>query len=124
MQSEDRCPANDARYRHLNVVIESTRALDRRINGVDTIRGTDYDHPSTLLDPIEKRQQLRDQRDFILVYHPTAVRRYRIKLVNQHDARRRGSSASENPPYILFTLADPFGQNLRPTDDFQMRVGL
>jgi len=79
----------------LYLAVEAPGAPECGIDAVDAVRRADDDHLSARFEAVHHRQQLRDDAALNLAGHVLALRRDRVELVDEDDARLSSFASSK-----------------------------
>src|SRR6266849_901742 len=84
---EDLVPSHLVRDAYLDFSVEPFGSSQSRIYSVGPVRCTNDDNVSTRTHPIHQRQELSDASSLYLSSDFFSLRRYRVHLIDEYDAR-------------------------------------
>ena len=120
---EDRQPPPAIRDRDGDVGIEAARPQDGRVNGRQPVGRRQHDDLAPCVQAVEQDEELDDQLRVMGLTGPVAPAGERVQFIDENDRRLVRAGPCEDLPQMRLTPPHPLGEDLRPTDDLQVRRG-
>ena len=106
----------------LDLPVKPSGSSESRVQGITTVRGSNYDHVVTALHPVHEREHLCDDAPFNLTGDVLSLGTNRVDFVNKHDGGGIFCSLIKDFTELFFRFPVVFGDDFRPVNTLEVGV--